>query len=58
MKKILQNFDQQWVLYEQIYVSELMEIESQARNYILTAIEHDKELEILEGNCKRNIKIS
>jgi len=44
MAKHLDDFDQTWVNYEQIYVLELMLIEADARRYITEAIETDKDL--------------
>lgn len=48
MQKHLQQFDQTWVNYEQIYVLELMLIEADARLFITEAIEADKELTAIE----------
>lgn len=44
MAKHLEEFDQTWVAYEQIYVLELMLIEADARRFITDAIENEKEL--------------
>jgi hypothetical protein len=44
MAKHLEEFDQTWVAYEQIYVLELMLIEADARRFITEAIESEKEL--------------
>jgi hypothetical protein len=44
MAKHLDEFDQTWVAYEQIYVLELMLIEADARRFITEAIDTDKEL--------------
>ena len=48
MAKHLEEFDQTWVAYEQIYVLELMLIEADARRFITDAIEHEKELTQIE----------
>ena len=48
MAKHLEQFDQTWVAYEQIYVLELMLIEADARLFITEAIEADKELAQIE----------
>lgn len=48
MSKNLQEFDNTWVAYEQIYVLELMLIEADARRFITEAIETEKELGMLE----------
>jgi len=48
MCKHLDEFDQTWVAYEQIYVLELMLIEADARRFITEAIETDKELAQIE----------
>jgi hypothetical protein len=44
MSKHLEEFDQTWVAYEQVYVLELMLIEADARRFITEAIDTDKEL--------------
>ena len=44
MGKHLDDFDQTWVAYEQIYVLELMLIEADARRFITDAIDTEKEL--------------
>lgn len=44
MNRNLQEFDNTWVAYEQIYVLELMLIESDARRFITEAIDTEKEL--------------
>ena len=41
MAKHLEDFDNTWVSYEQIYVLELMLIEADARLFITEAIETD-----------------
>lgn len=48
MAKHLEEFDQTWVAYEQIYVLELMLIEADARRFITEAIESEKELSQIE----------
>lgn len=48
MSKHLEEFDQHWVSYEQIYVLELMLIEADARRFITDAIETEKELSSIE----------
>ena len=48
MARHLEQFDQTWVTYEQIYVLELMLIEADARLFITEAIEADKELTQIE----------
>lgn len=44
MAKHLEEFDQTWVSYEQIYVLELMLIEADARRFITEAIESERDL--------------
>jgi hypothetical protein len=44
MAKYLEQFDQTWIGYEQIYVLELMLIEADARLLITEAIEVDKDI--------------
>ena len=48
MAKHLEEFDQTWVAYEQIYVLELMLIEADARRFITDAIESEKDLTQIE----------
>ena len=48
MSKYLEDFDQTWVSYEQIYVLELMLIEADARLFITEAIELEKQLHATE----------
>lgn len=57
MAKHLENFDQTWVSYEQIYVLELMLIEADARLFITEAIETDKELATIEQREKARGRI-
>ena len=57
MAKHLDDFDQTWVNYEQIYVLELMLIEADARRYITEAIETDKELAQIEQKEKARGRI-
>jgi len=57
MAKHLQEFDQNWVSYEQIYVLELMLIEADARLFITEAIETDKELATIETKEKAHGRI-
>ena len=57
MAKHLDEFDQTWVNYEQIYVLELMLIEADARRYITEAIETDKELAQIEQKEKARGRI-
>ena len=44
IKENLEEFDMNWVTYEQLYVIELMFIESDARRFITQAIEIEKEI--------------
>ena len=57
MAKNLQDFDKNWVTYEQIYVLELMLIEADARLFITEAIETDKELAAIENKEKTHGRI-
>ena len=52
MAKHLEEFDQTWVNYEQIYVLELMLIEADARLQITEAIQTEKELTAIEQREK------
>lgn len=60
LKETLEEFDYSWVSFEQIYISELMLIEKDARRHIVSAIEIEKELfgfetlEKLKGNIVIN----
>ena len=44
VREALEEFDLNWVTYEQLYVLELMLIESDARRFITEAIEIEKEI--------------
>ena len=44
MKDALEEFDLNWITYEQLYVIELMLIESDARRFVTDAIEIEKEI--------------
>jgi hypothetical protein len=57
MAKHLEDFDNTWVSYEQIYVLELMLIEADARLFITEAIETDKELASIEQREKARGRI-
>ena len=47
--KNLEEFDQTWVAYEQIYVLELMLIEADARRFITEAIDTVRDLTAIES---------
>jgi hypothetical protein len=53
----LEEFDQNWVTYEQLYVIELMLIESDARRFITEAIELEKEITSAEVRERAKGKI-
>jgi hypothetical protein len=57
MAKYLEQFDQTWIGYEQIYVLELMLIEADARLLITEAIEVDKEIMQVEQREKARGRI-
>lgn len=57
MARHLEQFDQTWVTYEQIYVLELMLIEADARLFITEAIEADKDLTQIEQREKARGRI-
>lgn len=57
MAKFLEDFDQTWVNYEQIYVLELMLIEADARLFITEAIELEKSLTQIEQKEKSRGRI-
>jgi len=46
--RVLEDFDYNWVTFEQRYVFELMLIEAEARRFISDAIETENELKSLE----------
>lgn len=48
----LQQFDNLWVEFEQLYVHELMAIESDARRYIEEVIQYEQEISALENAIK------
>ena len=52
ISQFLQEFDNLWVDFEQLYVHELMAIESDARRYIEEAIQHEHEITLLEEQYK------
>ena len=55
--QFLENFDQTWVNYEQIYVLELMLIEADARLFITEAIDLEKDLTCIEQREKSRGRI-
>ncbi len=55
--KNLEEFDQTWVAYEQIYVLELMLIEADARRFVTEAISTEKELANIEQREKQRGRI-
>lgn len=57
MAKYLEQFDQTWIGYEQIYVLELMLIEADARLLITEAIEVDKDILQVEQKEKARGRI-
>ena len=57
VKDALEEFDLNWVTYEQLYVIELMLIESDARRFVTEAIEIDKEITSAEVRERAKGKI-
>ena len=57
MREALEDFDMNWVTYEQLYVIELMLIEQDARRYITEAIEIEKEITSAEVRERAKGKI-
>lgn len=57
MKKDLEDFDAYWTIYEELYVKELMEIESKARRFVIEAIQTEKQLTKLENAEKAKGRI-
>lgn len=52
MRECLGEFDKAWVTYEQYYVYELMVIETDARRFIIDAIQIDEEMREIEQNLQ------
>lgn len=57
VREALEEFDLNWVTYEQLYVIELMLIEQDARRYITEAIETEKEITSAEVRERAKGKI-
>lgn len=57
MKEALEEFDLNWITYEQLYVIELMLIESDARRFVTDAIEIEKEIQSSEVRERAKGKI-
>jgi hypothetical protein len=57
MRDYLEEFDVNWATYEQLYVIELMLIESDARRFITEAIELEKEIASAEVRERAKGKI-
>ena len=57
VRDVLEDFDMNWVTYEQLYVIELMLIEQDARRYITEAIEVEKEITSAEVRERAKGKI-
>lgn len=57
IKEALEDFDANWVSYEELYVLELMLIESDARRFISEAIEIEKEITSAEVRERAKGKI-
>jgi len=52
---VLEEFDERWAGYEDLYVRELMTIEGQARRFISEAIELECQFSDFEKTCKSEI---
>jgi hypothetical protein len=57
VRECLSEFDVNWVTYEQLYVVELMLIESDARRFITQAIDTEKEITSAEVRERAKGKI-
>lgn len=57
-KALLQSFDESWIVLEQKYITELIQIEEQARRLIVDAIQYEKALQHLESDNKMNLLLS
>ncbi len=57
VREALEEFDYNWVTYEQLYVIELMLIEQDARRFITEAIEVEKEITCSEVRERAKGKI-
>lgn len=53
VERLLEQFDQDWSIYEKGYVTELMEIEADARHFVTEAIRISEELLNYEREQKR-----
>ena len=53
ISQFLQEFDNLWVNFEQLYIHELMAIESDARRHIEEAIQLNMKLLLLKANTKK-----
>ncbi|OMJ78668.1 hypothetical protein SteCoe_21474 [Stentor coeruleus] len=56
ISQCLKDFDALWVDFEQLYVHELMAIESDARRYIEQAIQLEHQITVLDSNYKEKNK--
>lgn len=52
LRAALLRFDEGWTRYEQLYVNELMVIETDARRFVLEAIQVENELQMIERGFK------
>jgi regulator of RNase E activity RraB len=57
VRSILEEFDENWVEYEQLYVVELMMIEQDARRFIQKAIDIEREISSTEVRERAKGKI-
>ena len=57
IQQSLEDFDASWCKFEQLYVLELMLIETDARRFITKSIECEKELEEIELSEKQKGRI-
>ena len=52
VERLLEQFDQDWSIYEKGYVTELMEIEADARRFVIDAIRICEDLSNFERDQK------
>lgn len=52
MKFGLEEFDKNWVAFEEKYINELILIENESRRFITQAIEYEKDLMTFETRAK------
>ena len=57
VERLLEQFDQDWSIYERGYVTELMAIEADARRFVIEAIQTCHELTAYETEQRRRGRV-